>query len=114
MSVIPGTYNFRDHYKGSTFSPLHIKFNFNLTGSTIICQIKHLPTSAILHEWRTGVNISVLDLPTGEIILNQINKFSPQIGNHVYDLQIDFGDGTSQTYMEGSVKVHQDVTVPII
>ena len=110
MSVIPEICNFKPHYKGSTFSPRHIKFNFNITGASILCQIRQRPNQTIIHEWKTGVNITVIDLLTGEIVLNQINSFSPNAGLYQYDLQISFIDGTNQTYLKGSVEVTQDLS----
>ena len=114
MSAQPQTYNFQDHYKGSTLSPLAIKFNFDITGATVICQIKAQSGSSVIHEWKTGTNITIVNATTGEIVLQQVNKFSPAAGNYVYDLQINFTDGTSQTYIKGSLKVIQDITVPTV
>jgi hypothetical protein len=115
MSVIPQIYNFKDHYKGSTFSPLSIKFNFNITGATITCQIKSAAkATAVIYEWKTGVNITITNLLTGDIILNQINEFNPIAGYYIYDLQIKFNDGTGQTYLRGNLNVIQDITVPTV
>jgi hypothetical protein len=114
MSAIPSIYNFQDHYKGSTLSPLAIKFNFDVTGAEIICQIRTQPNATIVHEWKTGTNITVTNALTGEIVLQQVNKFNPTAGNYVYDLQIIFADGTCQTYMKGSLKVIQDVTIKTV
>jgi hypothetical protein len=111
MSLIPTIYNLKDHYKGSTLHPLHIKFNFDITGATIICQVKSIQCPKIIHEWKTGLNITTIDALNGEVVLNQVNKFNPLAGNYVYDLQIDFEDGTSESYMKGCLKVIQDITV---
>jgi len=110
MSVIPSIYNFKDHYKGSTLNPLSVKFNYDLTGAIIICQIRKDFKSAIVHEWKTDVNITVVDLLTGDIVLNQVNEFKPEAGVYMYDLQITFIDGTSQTYLKGSLTVIQDIS----
>jgi len=112
MSLQPQTYNLPDHYRGSTLSPLTIKFNFPITGATIISQIKAQSGSSVIHEWKTGVNITVVNATTGEIVLQQKDLFAPAAGNYVYDLQINFSEGTSQTYLKGSLKVIQDITVP--
>lgn len=112
MSVIPAIYNLQTHYKGSSFSPLHIKMNFDITGAVILCQIKPEVNAAPVHQWETGVNITVIDATTGEFVLNQINKFNPEPCKYIYDLQITFADGTSQTYIKGKIKVIQDITVP--
>jgi hypothetical protein len=113
MSVIPAICNFKDHYKGSTFTARKIKFNFNITGAIITCQIRQQPGSPIIYEWKTGVNITVLDYLTGEIVLNQIEDFKPIAGNYVSDVQVKFANGTIQTYLKGGLRVFQDVTVTI-
>lgn len=113
MSAIPSLWNWKDHYKGSTFTPKNIKFNFDITGATITCQLKGAQGSSVIHEWKSGVNITVIDLVTGEIVLNQINEFKPIAGNYVWDLQVKYADGTGQTYLKGTLKVIQDVTVTV-
>ena len=114
MSAIPKEWIWRDHYKGSTFTPKKIKFNFDITGVVITCQLKPLGSTKVIYEWKTGVNITILDLLTGEIILNKINKFAPTAGNYVYDIQMDFVDLVNETYIRGTQKVIQDITVPIL
>ena len=111
MSIIPATYNFPNHYKGSTFSPISIVFNFDITGATILCQLKNSARDTqVVYEWKTGVNITVVDASTGSIVLNQINIFDKSQATYVYDLQITFADGTCQTYLKGSVNVSQDIS----
>jgi hypothetical protein len=105
MSAIPSIWNWKDHYKGSTFTPKKIKFNFDLTGALVTCQIFAQQGSSIIYEWKTGVNINVINLATGEIALNQINEFKPVVGNYVYNLRVKFADGTSQVYIKGNQKV---------
>ena len=53
---------------------------------------------------------NVLNILTGEIALNQINEFNPAANNYIWDLQIKFANGTSQTYIKGTQKVIQDIT----
>lgn len=110
MSVIPGVYHLQNHYKGSSFSPLHIKINLDITGATILCQIKQDFDSTPVYEWTTGTNITVIDAPTGEFVLNQIDSFDPEPCKYIYDLQVTFADGTCQTYLKGKIKVIQDIT----
>jgi len=111
MSVIPVIYNLQNHYKGSSFSPLRIKLNPDITGAVILCQIKPDVDTTPVHEWKTDINITVIDALTGEFVLNQINSFDPEPCRYIYDLQITFANGTSQTYMKGKMKVIQDITV---
>ena len=110
MSLIPAIYNFEHHYKGSSLLPLHIKTNFDITGAIIICQIKPEVNATAIHEWKTGVNITIVDALSGEFRLNQIDVFDPEAGKYIYDLQITFADGTSETYMKGKICVIQDIT----
>lgn len=110
MSVIPAIYNLQNHYRGSSFTPVRIKLNFNITGAEIICQIKPDVNSAAVHEWKTGVNITVVNASQGEFFLNQIDEFSPEAGRYIYDLQVTLANGTSQTYLKGKIKVIQDIT----
>lgn len=112
MSIIPARYDFKDHYRGSTFASIPLKFNFDLTGATIVCQIKPQVGAPFIHEWRTGTNITVNNLLTGDIILQKINDFAPQARSYVYDLEIDFPNGENETYMTGKLTVIQDITTP--
>jgi hypothetical protein len=111
MSVIPAVYNLQNHYRNSSFSGLLIKLNLDITGAVILCQIKKEVDATPVHEWVTGTNITVIDAPTGEFVLNQINNFGPEPCRYIYDLQVTFADGTSQTYLKGKLKVIQDITV---
>lgn len=105
MSVIPSNWNWKDHYKGSTFSSKKIKFNFDITGATITCQLFAQQGSSVIYEWKTGVNITVLDLLTGEIVLNQINEFKQNQGNYVYSVKVKFPDNRVETYLKGTLKI---------
>lgn len=111
MSVIPAEYNFQDHYKGSTFNDIPIVFNFDITGATILCQIKKSENdSVIVYEWKTGTNITVVNASIGSISLNKVNIFDKPKGKYVYDLQIIFSDGTSETYLKGAINIIQDIS----
>jgi hypothetical protein len=108
--MIPATYNFKDHYKGSTFEAIGIKFNFDITGAEILCQIKEKYNYPAIHEWKTGVNISVTDLSTGNITLEKIYEFDPPAGTYIFDVQIDFPNISNKTYIRGQIKIIQDVS----
>lgn len=110
MSVIPAIYNLQNHYRGSSFSALHIKLNLDITGAEIICQIKPDVDTPAIHQWITGTNITIIDAPTGEFLLDQIDVFDPEPCRYIYDLQITFADGTCETYLKGKIKVIQDIT----
>lgn len=110
MSIMPAIRNFENHYKGSSLLPLHIKTNFDITGATILCQIKTEPNTPAIYEWITGTNITIIDALTGEFTLNQIDEFDPEPGKYIYDLQIKFYDRTSETYLKGKICVIQDIS----
>jgi hypothetical protein len=115
MSAQPKTWKWKDHYKGSTFSAKSIKFNFDITGVTIICQLKAQSGSSVIHEWKSGVNITVLDALIGHVVLNQIYKFKPAAGNYIFDVETDKPiNQDDQTYISGTLKVVQDITVPTV
>ncbi len=105
MSITPAVWNWKNHHRGSTFTPKKIKLNIDLTGAVVTCQIMAAGGSSVIQEWKTGVNITVLNLATGDIVLNQINEFKPVAGNYVWDLQVKFANGTAQTYLKGTQKV---------
>lgn len=111
MSVIPVIYNFKNHYKGSSFLALRVKLNFDITGATILCQIRPDINSTPVHEWRTEINITIINASIGDFVLNQINSFDPPPCRYIYDLQVVLANGTSQTYLRGKLKVIQDITV---
>lgn len=110
MSVIPVKYDFKDHYRGSTFAALPIKFNFDITGATVLCQIRKQGIGEIIHEWETGSNISVNNLLTGDIVLQKIKEFSPKPQNYEYDIRIKFANENVETYVKGFLKVIQNVS----
>jgi len=105
MSFLPNIWNWPDHYKGSTLSPSNIRFNFDITGAIITCTIRAIQGSSAIYEWKTDINITVVDLVTGEVHLNQINKFSPAVGNYICYVKVDFANGESETYIKCNLKV---------
>ena len=105
MSIIPQIKSRKDHYKGSTLLPLNIKFNFDITGATITCTVRAVQGSSIIYEWKTGINITIVNLVTGEIILNQIDEFNPAVGNYIHSINIKFANGTSEPYAKLNQKV---------
>jgi len=105
MSVIPKIYNFNEHYNGSTFSAIKIKFNFSILNAEVIVKIRNVATLEVVFEWSIGKNITVVDIATGDIVLNQINAFSLAEGKYIYDLKIVFINGDSQTYIKGEVPI---------
>ncbi len=89
MSAIPAILPEILHYKGSTFRPISIKYNYDMTGCTFLCQIKSALGSSVIHEWKSGVNITVVDITIGHIILDKIYKFNPTAGKYVFDIEVD-------------------------
>jgi hypothetical protein len=108
MGLLPDQKDLKPHYKGSTFLAMNIKFNFDITGATILMQFKSKSNSPVAFFWETGVNITVVDEPNGEIILQQVNELTPPSGNYIFDLQVKFADGTSFTYWRGNMTVIDD------
>lgn len=115
MSAIPEILPEKLHYKGSTFRAISIKYNYDMTGCTFLCQIKSALGSSVIHEWKSGVNITVVDITIGHIILDKIYKFNPTAGKYVFDIEVDKPSAqVNESFIRGSIKVIQDISVPAL
>lgn len=115
MSAIPAILPEILHYKGSDFNAISIKYNFDMTGYSFLCQIKPVGGGVTVHEWKTGVNITVVNAAIGHIILNGIYKFKPAAGNYIFDIETDNPLAQkNQSFIRGSIKVIQDISNPTV
>jgi len=110
VGVIAAIYNFPTHRRGDTFTDKNIKFNFDITGADILVQFRTNTKGSAVFEWRTGVNITVLDATNGEIVLNQ-TVLNPPAQRYYYDLQITFANGVRFTYLTGQMLITQDISM---
>jgi hypothetical protein len=110
------TYYFKDIVKGDTFKGLSFAVEVNETPLDL--------TDAAVDIWfrsgsKTGTIEKVLSSNTGGITITddvggvfQIDPFTVNLaaGTYFYDIQITFPDNTVKTYVDGTMKVIQDVT----
>lgn len=115
--MVPGVYNFKPVVTGDTWSRAGVGMRLwedpaktipmNLTGATILLQIKKAATdSTAIHTLTQASGIVV----TGNYLLIQPFIVTFPAGNYVYDLQITFTGGVIQTYLQGTFVVKQDVS----
>jgi hypothetical protein len=116
--MIPAKYNIQDQYRNDTTD--YLQFNFqlddidntpiNLTGVSLKTEFrKGGKAGSVVKTISDGLGITVIDA------INGIIKFDTFIidwvaADYSYDIQLTFPDGTVKTYIEGVVKVIEDVT----
>ncbi len=82
----------------------------DLTGATMIMQIRENSGSAVLHTFSTANGKIVIDdAPAGKFHINaEVLSFAAGVYQH--DLQITFLDGTIKTYFSGIFELTNDIT----
>ena len=114
---MPVTYDMNNHHKGDTFNTLQFTMlntdgltPINLTGMGIKSQFRS--------DWKKGVLVKELNIGTGITVtdaLNGVFQIDPFIldwnpSNYYYDVEFTFVDARVVTYIEGLIKIMQDVT----
>ena len=114
--MISVKYNFKDHIKGDTFKEQLFTFSKNgspidLTGAGIKIQFKpnKSDVSAAL-TMEVGSGITIVDATEGQFKINeQIIDLTPDI--YYYDIQLNNSDSTVFTYVSGTIRITQDITI---
>ena len=108
-------YNFKNVIKGNTFEPPEMTLLINgvpqdLTGVDISCWFRYQnKTGYEVLKTSVGSGISVLDATGGKFKIDDfINDW--KVATYYYDIRFEFTDGTVKTYLEGYLKVIQNVT----
>ena len=103
-------YNFPDHTKGDTFKGRDITLNFDITGAVIRMHFKSEGIDKVVFKWETTDNtFLVIDALTGKFRMeSRILNFTPR--RYIYDLEVTDSNGSVMTYLEGSIKITQDIT----
>lgn len=122
--MIPGKHNFVPHKRGDTFNghsfEIFVKVNevltpVNFTGAEILIQVKITPESNYILEWSTsngGVTIS------GALnnVINMNVKTGLQMridpGIYQYDINVLLSNGVTNTYVEGTFVVVNNISKP--
>ncbi len=109
----PAQYNvkiWRNDTWSQTFAILADTTPVDLTGCTILIQVRPAPASASVVLTLTSANssISIGGANRNQITLNKIVDVAA--GSYVYDMNVTFPSGEVKTYIWGNFIVQEDIT----
>lgn len=109
----PAQYNikiWRNDTWSQVFAILADTTPVNLSGSTILVQVRPTPssTSVLLTLSTANSTISIGGANTNQITLNKIVDVAA--GSYVYDMNVTFPSGEVKTYIWGNFIVQEDIT----
>jgi hypothetical protein len=116
--MTPGKYNIPDHQKGDTFDGIEFTIidyatttPVDLTGATAKCQFRYKKKIGTLQaDLSIGSGLTVTDAVNGVIEIDRIASIDWAVGTYYYDLEVTLASGDIKTYVEGTIKILQDVT----
>jgi hypothetical protein len=111
----PAQYNvkiWRNDTWGQTFAILSNDVAVDLTGSTIVIQVRQSPSSAtsLLTLSTTASTITITGTSHNQVTLNKVVDIPA--GTYNYDMNITFPSGVVKTYIWGTFIVQEDITKP--
>lgn len=113
--MIPGIYNYGNHYKGDTLEAVAFTITYvdsglpiDLTNTTVIAQFRKPFKGAIVEQLTLGNGLT-MDTPTlGRIIIDDFNP-TWEAGGYLYDIEFTFTDTSIiKTYVKGTITVVAD------
>lgn len=109
----PAQYNvkiWRNDSWAQTFAILADTTPIDLSGSTILIQVRPTPTSTevALTLSTTDSSIGIGGVDSNQITLNKIVDIAA--GNYVYDMNVTFPSGEVKTYLWGNFIVTEDIS----
>ena len=108
----PAQYNvqiWRNDSWAQTFAITSNDVAVDLSGSTILIQVRTKPTSSdVVLSLATGSSITIGGVGYNEITLNKVVDIAA--GNYVYDMNVTFPSGLVKTYIYGSFLVQEDIS----
>ena len=108
----PAQYNvqiWRNDTWAQTFAVTSNDVAVDLSGSTILIQVRTKPTSSdVVLSLTTGTSITIGGVGYNEITLNKVVDIAA--GNYVYDMNVTFPSGLVKTYIYGSFLVQEDIS----
>ena len=109
----PAQYNvkiWRNDSWSQVFSILADTTPVDLSGSTILIQVRPTPTSATISLTLSTADssISIGGANRNQITLNK--KVDVTAGSYVYDMNVTFPSGEVKTYIWGNFIVYEDIT----
>ena len=116
LQIMAGFYQLPTISLNDTSNVFSIQFKngdevgIDLTDAIIRMQIrKTCKTGNIVEDFTLGAGITMVDVLTGQISIDSYTAdWGP--GTYFWDIQITFITGSIKTYIEGQLKVVQDVT----
>ena len=99
-----------DSFGGVQFRIIRNGQALDLTGSSIKADFKNRQSGRIVLSMSNANGLIDIIYPEGGIFIFAPQIISVQSGVYLYDVQITFGDGSVKTYIEGTMKVEQDIT----
>lgn len=116
--MTPGTYDFPAHRRGDTFNGHQIEINQNgapvdLSGAAIKIQFRTRYAQRLALEWSTA-DSSITVSGASNNVIEMSAKTGDQMnigpGIYTYDIQVILPSGVTNTYVEGSMEIINDVT----
>ena len=109
-------YDILDQYKNDTFDGVGFTLQneaeapIDLTGASIKIQFRHRSRGGAVVKEITNVDgITIENAANGMFKIDSfIIDWTPEL--YYYDVEIIFNDGTVKTYIQGKLKVIQDIT----
>ena len=117
MAVID-TKNLRDRILNDTFRSVEFTINVDgspvdLTGTTIATEFRfRTKTGTVVKSVNNSAGMTITDAVNGVVEIDEFTPVTWSPDTYYYDVQITFTDGTIKTYVQGTVKILQDVTDP--
>jgi hypothetical protein len=111
----PAQYNvkiWRNDTWGQTFAILSNDVAVDLTGSTIVIQVRESASSstALLTLSTTESTITITGTSHNQVTLNKVVTIPA--GTYTYDMNVTFPSGVVKTYIWGTFIVQEDITKP--
>jgi len=116
--MTPGTYKFPPHRRGDTFNGHMFEITQNdlpvdFTDAEIIIQFKSTAASKPVLQWLTSDG-SITVSGAENNIINMAQKTGEQMqinrGVYKYDLQVMHANGITNTYVEGTIEIVNDIS----
>lgn len=113
----PAIIKLEDQYKGDTYDGVQFTLlntedssPIDITDSSIRTQFRYLSkTGDVVKEITNGSGITISDSVNGIFSIDSfVIDWVPS--TYYYDIEITFSNGSIRTYIEGTIKVIQDVT----
>lgn len=112
--MTPGSYDFDTHHKGDSFqkdNQEQFTLNTDVTNATIKIQFRsNTKKGRLIKEIDSSSGITISDYANGVITIDSF-IIDWRAGVYHYDIQVTFSDNSVVTYIQGTLKIKQDVTV---